>query len=470
MQGPRYSTGGMTSNEAGYAGLGDIKKACKNTTTDTADLLLYSFDASGIKHRPDCVVFPESTDEVAAVVKVCAKHGIPVTPRGAGTGYTGAAVPANGGVVIVFTRMRRVLTINKEALYAEVEPGIVNHEFGRILAKEGLFYPPDPASLKSSTIGGNVMTGAGGPSAVKYGVTRDYVMGLTVVLADGSVLDTGTKTAKGVVGYDLTRLMVGSEGTLGIVCKIRLKILPMPETVVTATAVFASCKEAISASCAILGSRLIPRTLEYIDRTAIRCVEEYLNAGLPVNAGAMLLMETDGEEKAARGEMKRIESICIMEGASNFAIAQTGAEAEKQWELRRSISASLKRIRPTKINEDVTVPRNRIAELIEKLDEISDKTGLPIINFGHAGDGNIHVNVMTDKNNEKEYELAMKTVEEILDITLELGGTLSGEHGIGVVKMPYIVREIGERGVAIGKSVKKAFDPQNILNPNKVFP
>lgn len=453
-----------------YEGLGDIKNACGNTTSDTADLLLYSFDASGIKHRPDCVVFPESTSEVVAVVKICAKHGIPVTPRGAGTGYTGAAVPIAGGVVMVFTRMRKVLLINKEALYAEVEPGIVNSEFGRILAKEGLFYPPDPASLKSSTIGGNVMTGAGGPSAVKYGVTRDYVMGLTVVLADGSIINTGTKTAKGVVGYDLTRLMVGSEGTLGIVTMVRLKILPMPETVVTATAVFAKRREAIDAACAILASRLIPRTLEYIDRTAIRCVEEYLNAGLPVDAGGMLLLETDGDEKTAREEMKRMESVCIAQGASNFAIAQTEALAEKQWELRRAISASLRRLRPTKINEDVTVPRDRIAELIEKLDEISKKTSLPIINFGHAGDGNIHVNVMTDKNDEKEYALAMKTVEEILDVTLGLGGTLSGEHGIGVVKMPYIVKEIGERGVAIGKSVKRAFDPDNILNPHKIFP
>ena len=451
------------------AAVRELKEAAKNVSTDPADLILYSYDAAKIYHRPDCVAFPDSTQEVSELVKVCDAHNIPITPRGAGTGYTGGSVPVNGGLVIALGGMNRLLEINKDELYAEVEPGIVNFDFGQILAKESLFYPPDPASLKSSTIGGNVMTGAGGPSAVKYGVTRDYVMGLTVVMPDGKILETGVKTAKGVVGYDLTRLMVGSEGTLGIVTKIRLRVLPMPESVVTAMAVFDERKDAIDAVSAVLGARLTPRTMEFIDRTAIKCVEQYIKSGLPVDAGAMLLLETDGAAQAAREEMEKVQSVCADFAVRSFAIAQSSQEAAEMWRVRRSISASLPRLRPTKINEDITVPRHRIAELVERLDEISDRTGLPIINFGHAGDGNIHVNVMTDSKNEKEYKLAMQTIEEIFDLTLELDGTLSGEHGIGLVKMPYIEKELGIYGVEVSKKVKQALDPKNIMNPSKIF-
>jgi len=448
----------------------EIGKVCGHTTTDPAELLLYSFDSAKIKHKPDCVVFPESTEEVSEIVKICARRRIPVTARGAGTGCIGGAVPVEGGAALVLTKMNRIIAFNPDGLYVEVEPGIVNAELSGFLEKRGFFYPPDPASLKSSTIGGNVATGAGGPSAVKYGVTGDYVMGLTVVLADGSVLDTGIKTDKGVVGYDLKKLFVGSEGTLGIITKIRLKILPKPEAVVTATAVFPERKDAVSAVIAILHKGIRPRTLEYIDRTAIRCVEGYLKAGLPVNAGAILLMETDGKTADAEKEMDDIREVCLAGGAESLIIAENREEAEAQWKTRRSISASLNRLRPTKINEDVTVPRNRIAELMERTAEMSERTGLPIVNFGHAGDGNIHVNVMTDANDAEEYELALKTVGEILDLTLALDGTLSGEHGIGITKKPYIAREIGATGVKISKAIKKALDPDNILNPGKIFP
>ncbi|MBI5637833.1 MAG: FAD-binding protein [Nitrospinae bacterium] len=438
-------------------------------TADREELLLYSFDATKIRHMPDCVLFPRSTGEVAAVVNICARHGIPITPRGAGTGYTGAAVPVQGGVVMNFVKMNRILKIDDAAMYAEVEPGIVNAELGKELAKHGLFYPPDPASLKSSTIGGNVMTGAGGPSAVKYGVTRDYVMGLTAVFMDGNVVETGIKCAKGAVGYDLTRLMVGSEGTLGIITKIRLKLVPLPKTVVTAMAVFDDRRAAVDSVTEILRARLVPRTLEYIDKTAIRCVEEYLQAGLPTDAGGMLLLETDGDPEPALKEMEGVEAICEKRGARTFTIARDDAAAQGFWKVRRSISVSLNRFRPTKINEDVTVPRNRIAELMERLDELSRRTGLPIINFGHAGDGNIHVNVMTDASNPKEYALALATVDEVLQITLDLDGTLSGEHGVGLVKMPYIEKELGKSCVEISKRLKKAFDPAGILNPGKLF-
>ncbi len=450
--------------------LGELKRACGDLTTAREELLLYSFDATKIKHTPDCVLFPRSTKEVTGVVNICARHGIPVTPRGAGTGYTGAAVPVQGGVVMDFVKMNRILRIDHNAMYVEVEPGIVNAELGKELAKHGLFYPPDPASLKSSTIGGNVMTGAGGPSAVKYGVTRDYVMGLTAVFMDGSVVETGIKCVKGAVGYDLTRLLVGSEGTLAIITKIRLKLVPMPKTVVTAMAVFDDRRVAVNAVTEILRARLVPRTLEYIDRTAIRCVEEYLRAGLPVDAGGMLLAETDGDPGPAMREMEGIKAICEKLGARSFTIARDTAEAQAFWKVRRSISVSLNRLRPSKINEDVTVPRNRIGELMDRLDELSRRTGLPIVNFGHAGDGNIHVNVMTDASNPKEYEVALKAVDEILHITLELDGTLSGEHGVGLAKMPYIEKELGTACVEISKRLKKAFDPAGLLNPGKIFP
>ncbi len=453
--------------------LPEINNACKKITTDPADLTLYSFDATRVRHMPECVAFPESTDEVSALLKVCTKYKIPVTPRGAGTGFTGASIPLKGGLVIALTRMKKILLVNEEALYCEVEPGVINYDLGKEIAKCGLFYPPDPASMKSSTIGGNVMTGAGGPSAIKYGVTRDYVMGLTAVLADGSVIETGIKTEKGVVGYDLTRLFVGSEGTLGIITKIRLKLIPLPSAVVAANAVFGSRKGAIDAVSKIVHARLVPRTLEYIDGTAIRCVEEYLKEELPllsVNAEAILLIETDGDNEAAIEEMNKIREVCAKAGARGFDVAQSDEEMQKLWKVRQSISAALSRLRPTKINEDVTVPRNRIADLMERLDEISKRTGLPIINFGHAGDGNIHVNVMTDADDKEEYELALKTVDEIMDVALELDGTLSGEHGVGIAKIPYIAKELGENAIELSKRLKSAFDPLGIMNPGKIFP
>ncbi len=445
----------------------EIKALNASASSDPADLIMYSLDATKVKHKPDVVVFPQSTKEVSDLIKICAKYKLPVTPRGAGTGFAGGSVPIKGGVALVMTKMNRLLNLNKDALYVEVEPGIVNGELGAYLAKENLFYPPDPASLKSSTIGGNVATGAGGPRAVKYGVTGDYVMGLTVVLANGEVLKTGIKTEKGVVGYDLKKLFVGSEGTLGVITEIRLKVVPLPPAVITATAVFEKRDDAVNAVTKILGAGLRPRTLEYIDRTAIECVEKFIKAGLPANADAMLLVETDGRQEDAIKEMQAISEIC--KNAESFEIASGVKEAEAQWKTRRSISASLQRLRPKKLNEDITVPRNKISKLMERVDELSKRVGLPIICFGHAGDGNIHVNVMHN-DNDKESETALKAVDEIFDITIELDGTISGEHGVGLAKMPYIGKELGKTAIDISKALKKTLDPDNILNPGKLFP
>jgi len=450
--------------------VGEIRKLCKNVTTEKSELILYGFDATKVTHRPDCVVFPESTEEVSAVVKVCAKYGLSITPRGAGTGFAGGAVPINGGVVFAFTKMNRLLKLEKGALYVEVEPGIVNGELGDLLKKEGLFYPPDPASLKSSTIGGNVSTGAGGPSAVKYGVTADHVMGLTVVLANGDIVETGIKTEKGVVGYNLTKLLVGSEGTLGIITRVRLKVLPLPESVITAAAFFPDRRSAVDASLTILQKRLKPRTLEYIDKTALESVLRFIDTEVPKGSEAMLLLETDGDKDEPAREMSAIESVCRSHNSIQFKTAEGVGEAENLWKVRRSISASLRKYRPTKLNEDVTVPRNRIADLMERLDELSKESGVPIVTFGHAGDGNVHVNIMTDINNKEEYRRALEAVDKVFDITLELDGTLSGEHGVGLAKKPYIAKELGVTAIRLSKEIKKAFDPDNILNPGKLFP
>lgn len=434
------------------------------------DLLVYGYDATGGEAAPEIVAFPRTAEQVSRVLRLANERGFPVTARGAGSGFVGGAIPTHDGVVLVMTRMDRILEIDEDNLTALVEPGLVTAKLQEAVEARGLFYPPDPASLKVSTLGGNVVMGAGGPRAVKYGVTRDYVLGLEVVLPTGEIIQTGAKTVKSVVGYDVTRLMVGSEGTLGVVTKIRLKLLPKPETVKTALAVFGAVGDAARAVSAIIKAKIIPRTLEFMDKSAVTAVEDYLRAGLPTEAAAILLIETDGPEKTAGEELRRIREILEELGVIRVETARDEAERERLWTVRRSISPAIFRIRPTKINEDVTVPRSKIPDLMERLAELSERTGLPIVNFGHAGDGNIHVNVMTDKKNAGEYERALGAVDEVFRICLELGGTLSGEHGIGITKAGYIESEIGPAGVELVRRIKAAFDPNNVLNPGKIVP
>ena len=432
--------------------------------------MVYGYDATGEEKAPDLVAFPRMPEQVSRVLRLANENGFAVTARGAGSGFVGAAIPTHVGVVLSMTKMDRILEIDEDNLTALVEPGLVTAKLQKAVEDLGFFYPPDPASLKVSTLGGNVAMGAGGPRAVKYGVTRDYVLGLEVVLPTGEIISTGAQTVKSVVGYDLTRLMVGSEGTLGIITKIRLKLLPKPETVRTMLAVFASVDAAAKTVSAIICGKIIPRTLEFMDKSAVTAVEEYLKAGLPTEAAAILLIETDGSPEAAEKDLTRIREICAAQGAVKMDVAKNEDERETLWKVRRSISPAILRIRPSKINEDVTVPRSRIPDLMSRLSELSERVGLPIVNFGHAGDGNIHVNVMTDKNNKEEYELAKKTVDEVFRICLELGGTLSGEHGIGISKAPYLEMEIGAIGMDLTKRLKAVFDPNNILNPGKMIP
>ncbi len=392
-----------------------------------------------------------------------------MTPRGAGTGMTGGALAVQGGLVMVMTRLKRILSIDTENLVAEVEPGVVTGHFQEVVEGEGLFYPPDPSSAAYCTLGGNVAECAGGPCAIKYGVTRDYVLGLEVVLPTGEIISTGVHTAKGVVGYDLTRLMVGSEGTLGVITKIVLRLLPLPEEVRTLSVVFSSIHDAARTVSEVARSGILPRTVEYMDQAAIRCVEDHLKIGLPVDAGAMLLIDVDGSRSGVEASLQYLVAICEKGGADQIKVAGSKEEAKELWRAREAMSPALFRLGPDKINQDIVVPRNRIPDMVEWVDELRARTGLTIVTFGHAGDGNIHVNIMFDRNDKETLEKAESAVKELFGQTIALGGTISGEHGVGVTKAPYMEMEIGAEEIAVMKRIKAMFDPKGILNPGKIF-
>jgi glycolate oxidase len=438
-------------------------------STDREELFCYGFDASSTDGLPLAVVRPYTVEEVSKLAEYAFQNNTPIVPRGAGTGMTGGAVPLKDAVILSLEGMDRILDIDQKNMIAAVEPGVINSHLQDRLEMKGLFYPPDPASMKFCTLGGNVAENAGGPRAIKYGVTKDYVLGLEVVLPDGKVMMTGSKTYKGVVGYDLTRLMVGSEGTLGIVTKIFLKVLPLPEEIVTLLCTFPGLEDAALAVGSITSSSIIPRTLEFMDRETIRAVENYRPVGLPVNAAALLLIEVDGPRAAVSRDAEKIASLCRSHnGAVN--IAGDTYSKERIWEARRSVSPALYHIRPTKINEDVVVPRGRIPEMLRELGKIAQKYDLTIASFGHAGDGNIHVNVMTDKNNPDEYRRAGQAVHDIFEATLGLEGTISGEHGVGLTKKQYVGMELSETSIDLMRKIKEVFDPKGILNPGKMFP
>jgi glycolate oxidase len=439
------------------------------TSTSPEDILCYGFDASGLEARPAAVVWPHDVLDVIKVMKYAYSNGVPVIPRGAGTGMTGGAVPSQGAIILSMEKMNRIIEIDEENLTVLVEPGVLNGKLQRELQRRKLFYPPDPASMNFCTIGGNVAENAGGARAVKYGVTKDYVMGLEAVLPDGRLIKTGVKTAKGVVGYDLTGLLVGSEGTLAVITKIRLKVLPLPQEVITLMVFFKEHEKSGVAVTQIIAAGIIPRTLEFLDRETIKAIENYKPIGLPNNIDAMLLIELDGPPSVITRDAEKISDICgHLDGEVTMAENETARE--KLWEARRAVSPALFHISPTKINEDIVVPRNRLPDMLRILRGLSESTGIRIVNFGHAGDGNIHVNLMVDRNNKDEYEKAQKLVGDIFRATLELGGTISGEHGVGLTKKEYITMEIRPDELELMKKIKAVFDPKNILNPGKIFP
>ena len=442
----------------------------QNLTTTKEQLICYSYDATGLEFLPDAVIFPSSAEEISEIMKLACAEGFSVVARGAGSGFVGGSLPVSGGVVLSTKRMASIIEIDSDNMIAVVEPGVVTGHLQQEVEKVGLFYPPDPSSHKFCTLGGNVAMGAGGPRAVKYGVTRDYVMGMEIVLPTGEMISCGTRTSKGVVGYDMTRLMVGSEGTLGIITKIILKLIPKPKSKTTLYVEFLSCLDAGKAVSGISSSGIVPSILEFIDRSALMCIKDYLKEPLRDNVGAILLIEVDGLKACVADSVTQIKELCAKFGAMKIVEASDPKEAEALWAARRAISPSLFKLGTKKINEDIVVPRNMVPELIENLEEISSRHNLIMANFGHAGDGNIHVNIMINKGNVAEEERAEEAVREVFQSALDLGGTISGEHGVGISKQPYIGMELLAREIEIMKGIKKVFDPSNILNPGKIFP
>jgi glycolate oxidase len=442
----------------------------ENLLTTPEERWCYAYDATDLAQMPDAVVFPGSAAEICQIVKLANQYGFPVTPRGAGTGRSGGSVPIQGGVVLVLTRLNRILEISKEDLVAVVEPGVILGRLKAAVEAQGLYYPPDPSSADFCTIGGNVAECAGGAVAVQYGVTRDYVLGLTVVLPTGELIEAGTRTMKGVVGYDLTRLFLGSEGTLGVITRIILKLVSKPAARQTLAAAFADLTAAASAVSQILTSGLAPTALEFMDRATLECVRELLPFPLPAAAAALLLIAVDGQPHDVEERAGRMAQFCGHAGADPVIRARSLPEAEQLWQARKVISPALKKVRPLKVSEDVVVPIGAIPRLISALQEISRRRGLPIHSYGHAGDGNIHVNVLYDPKVAREREAVAATVQEILAVVRKLRGTLSGEHGIGLTKAPYLGMELSPAAIALQRRLKQAFDPNNIMNPGKIFP
>jgi glycolate oxidase len=439
--------------------------------TSLEDRIAYSYDGTFAQSLPDVAVLPESTEEVAAVVRIAAEHHVPVVPRGMASGLAAASVPFGGGIALSLTRMNRILEMDEENRSVRVEAGVVTADLQAVVEQRGLFYPPDPSSNRHSTIGGNIACNAGGPRCLKYGVTGDYVMGLTIVLPDGRVLETGGKAIKNVVGYDLTSLFVGSEGTLGVITEALLRLTTRPQFVRTALAEFPALDNASRTVNAILAAGIVPATLELMDETAIACIEEAMHLGLPLDVEAMLIIEADGsDEEAVVREIEAMAHICRENGARQVKVAQDEAERTSLWRARRSVSPSLARKAPNKLGEDITVPRSAIPEAIRRIKGLSQEYGLPIVVFGHAGDGNLHPNVLFDKRDPAQWAKVEAMVEKIFRVALELGGTLSGEHGVGTLKRPYMEQALGALSLEIQWRIKRALDPLNIMNPGKVLP
>lgn len=444
----------------------------KHVRTDDESRVAYGTDALKRGHPADAVVTPANTGEVAGVVQVCAAHGVPFVPRGAGTGYTGGAVPLHGGVVISMERMNRIIEIDEQNLVAVVEPNVITSDLQDAVERIGLFYPPDPASLKQSAIGGNVAECAGGPRAFKYGTTRRYVLGLEAVLPTGEVIETGGKVVKNVVGYDLTQLLVGSEGTLAIITKIILRLVPKPPVQATLRASFADVSAAVAAVSEVIRNRVVPAAMELIDGDSLEAVAKYLQVRslAPEGTGAILLLEVDGTPNAVAEEATRVEDACRAAGATEILRARDEAERQELWRVRRELSLSLKMIAGLKFNHDVVVPKGRIPELFALVSRIRAAYALRIPCFGHAGDGNIHVNIMVSPDDAEEVQRAHDAERVLFEGVVALEGSISGEHGIGFSKAPFLPIELSPDEIALMKRIKAAFDPRNLLNPGKIFP
>ncbi len=438
--------------------------------SDQADMLTYSYDAAVLEPvMPAVAVRPTSTGQLGPIVETCNKYKVPITVRGSGTNLSGGTIPAAGGVVLLTGALNRIVEINPADMYAIVEPGVVTARFAAEAAKHGLFYPPDPGSQAVSTLGGNVAENAGGLRGLKYGVTRDYVMGLQFCDSQGGLVKSGSRTVKCVTGYNLAGLFVGSEGTLGVVSEITLKLVPPPQANRAMMATFASVDAAGRTVAEIIAARIVPATLELMDNFTIRAVEDYAKAGLPVDAAALLLFEVDGHPAQVEDEARMVQKICRDQGASDVQVASDAAQRDKVWEARRAALSALAQRKPTLVLEDATVPRSKIPAMLAAIDGIAAEFGLTIGTFGHAGDGNLHPTILCDKRDQKQWHRVEQAIDALFDKALALGGTLSGEHGIGLAKRRYLEQETSAATIAWSKRMKAALDPNNILNPGKII-
>ncbi len=442
----------------------------QNVFSHEADRLSYSYDAAVLDPvLPGLVLRPADSETLGKAVKLCNDNGLVVTVRGSGTNLSGGTIPEKDGVVILTTALDKIVEINEGDLYAVVEPGVITAKFAATVEAKGLFYPPDPGSQAVSTIGGNVAENAGGLRGLRYGVTRDYVMGLEFFDVNGELVKAGARTVKCVTGYNLGGLMVGSEGTLGVFNKIILKLIPMPHAKKAMMAIFDDMAKASETVSAIIANRIVPVTLELMDNFTIRAVEDFSHVNLPVDAAALLLIEVDGHPAQVEEDAEKVESICRRMGAMQVKVAKDAQERDKVWEARRAALSALSRIRPTTVLEDATVPRSKIPSMIRAIEDISKKYNLTIGTFGHAGDGNLHPTILTDKRNKEEWGRVEQGVDAIFENALKLGGTLSGEHGIGIAKSRYMANETSRATILYSRRIKAALDPKNILNPGKIL-
>lgn len=438
--------------------------------TSESDRYSYSFDASFGSFLPDAVVQTKSVEEWAALVRFANRERVPIYPRGQGTCLSGGPLPVRGGMVFDLSVMNDVLEVDAEDLIAVVSPGVLTADIHRAAEAHALMYPPDPSSSHVSTIGGNLAENSGGPRGLKYGVTKDYVIGLELITPQGELIRTGGRTVKNVTGYDLTKLIVGSEGTLGIITRAILRLIPKPPAAETVMAVFDSLVDAGGAISKVLTSGILPAKMELMDQASMKAVEAYEPLGLPIDAEAMILIELDGHPAAVREEASQVSDICLAAGARAVRVPQNKTEREEVWRARKLVSPAIARVKPTKISEDATVPRSKIPEMCRRLQEIKRKYDVHLIVFGHAGDGNLHPNIVADRSDADEMRRVELAVAEIFEAAVQLGGTLSGEHGIGTMKAPFMEMELGAAGLDMMARIKKAWDPNGIMNPGKIFP
>ncbi|HIG56259.1 MAG TPA: FAD-binding protein [Candidatus Latescibacteria bacterium] len=438
--------------------------------TSDEDLSVYAFDGTAMLHnRPACVVLPERGEEVAQILALCNKKAVPVVTRGSGTGLAGGAVPSEGGVVLCLVRLNKIIELDAANLVMVCEPGVLTQKVADEALAAGLFYPPDPGSIKISTIGGNVANNSGGLRGLKYGVTRDYIMGLEVVLADGQILETGNKCVKDVAGFALKDLFIGSEGMLGVITKVILKLVPAPASKKTLLGLYDDMTQAAETVSAIIENKIIPCTLEFLDRTTIECVESYAKIGLPTDCEAVLLMEVDGHPAEVDEQAAQIKEIARQGGAREVRLAATVEEGLRLAAARRTAFSALARLAPTVVLEDVTVPRSELARMVAYVQEVGERHQVKVGTFGHMGDGNLHPTFLCDERNEEEMARVEKAMEEVFSFAVELGGTITGEHGVGLAKKPFLPKQLGPVGMDVLKRVKIAFDPVGILNPGNMF-